>query len=104
MTSRPESKRNIAGISIGSNRSTVRSKVLASSYVTRIPEQFASFNEHTISIREEPVFLRDGMLVGAQDIFPSREGRDQHHQRGPGQVKVGQQTSDDSKPESRINK
>jgi len=46
------------------------------------------FDEHAVSIGIKAVALGDGVGVGAQDVFFSTEGADQHEQRGLRQVEI----------------
>src|SRR5690349_12232334 len=44
--------------------------------------------EHRIAVAEEAIALRDGMAVQVHDAIVAREGADQHHEGGTGQVEV----------------
>src|SRR5260221_14262421 len=56
-----------------------------------------SLHKHAIPIREKSVLLRDRMFIRPQDILPSGKGRNQHQQRGFGQMKVSEQSADYTK-------
>ena len=56
--------------------------------------------KHAVAIAEKAVFLLDGVAIGGEDWFVSREGRDEHEQAGLGQVEVGEQGVDEAELEA----
>src|SRR5687767_9441171 len=54
----------------------------------------ALHHEHGIAVTVEPIPLRDGFPIRAQNPAPPAECRDPHQQRRPRQMEVGQQAVD----------
>src|SRR5262249_938719 len=65
---------------------------------------FFSFNPHAIPVRKKPVSLRDRMLVGAENVLPPGECRNQHQQSGLRQMEIRQQSPNHAELKSRIDK
>jgi hypothetical protein len=61
----------------------------------------ASIEEHAVAIGVEAVTLGDGVGIGAEDVFASGEGTDEHEQGGLREVEVGEECFDGFEIEGR---
>src|SRR5690242_16270792 len=68
------------------------------------PAPVPSLHEHAIAIREKPILLIDGMTVSLEHALASCKCRYQNEQGRARQMKIREQRTNYSEPESRINK
>lgn len=52
----------------------------------------ALYDQHTVAVAEEMVFLGDGVVVGGQKCIPASKCSGQHEYGAFWRVKIGQQT------------
>jgi hypothetical protein len=57
--------------------------------------------KHGVAVAEKPVLPLHRVGVGGANALHAREGRHQHHQRGFGKVKIGDQRIDNLKLKTR---
>ncbi len=59
--------------------------------------------QHCVAVAVKPVFLFQRFIIRLLEQFLASEGADEHKKRGPGQMKIRQQSADQLKFITRIN-
>jgi hypothetical protein len=63
-----------------------------------------SLDQHAVSVRVEAISLFNGVPIGGKDFLCAGESADEHQQSGFGEMKVGEESPNETKGESGINK